>query len=366
MHRGEVEMRFGDGSTHRLGPGGLARVDASTHRGMRNIGEGEAVVVVAGGKDGYVGRDGHAVDSDGRPIPRDSKPAHLARRNPGSTYRWLAGAVAKRCLRSRHDSPLGHSRSDGRSPAKPQADTRAEQLIAARPRAPLAELRPNFVVAYAPTATGCHWRAPCFRRGAGLSRQSGRRPARRQLQARRSEERVPDFDPRWGRASVPQRARHSRPCQEVTTTAVGRSGRSTAARPGVAEAGGDPELTAGPDDHQQPGPGAAERRSLPRSGSPPLPGAAELVGVRRGSRLWTLRSGRSNDRHVCVRGSAAIEIVAKHKPASTFSLEQSDRQLSAGASRRTRQWLAFDSRGSAHCETGRADAKMPARPRMQG
>ena len=47
MHRGEVEMRFGDGSTHRLGPGGLARVDPSTHRGMRNIGEGEAVVVVA-------------------------------------------------------------------------------------------------------------------------------------------------------------------------------------------------------------------------------------------------------------------------------------------------------------------------------
>ena len=69
VHHGEVEMRFGDGSTHRLGPGGLARVDASTHRGLRNIGEGEAVVVVAGGKDGYVGRDGQAVDGDGRPIP---------------------------------------------------------------------------------------------------------------------------------------------------------------------------------------------------------------------------------------------------------------------------------------------------------
>jgi len=69
VHRGEVEMRFGDGSTHRLGPGGLARVDASTHRGPRNVGEGEAVVVVAGGKDGYVGRDGQAVDSDGLPIP---------------------------------------------------------------------------------------------------------------------------------------------------------------------------------------------------------------------------------------------------------------------------------------------------------
>lgn len=64
VHRGEVEIRFGDGSTHRLGPGGLARVDAGTRRGLRNVGEQEAVVFVAGGKDGYVGRDGHAVDSD--------------------------------------------------------------------------------------------------------------------------------------------------------------------------------------------------------------------------------------------------------------------------------------------------------------
>jgi mannose-6-phosphate isomerase-like protein (cupin superfamily) len=58
VHQGEVEFRFGDGTTHRVGPGGLVRVDPSTHRGMRNVGEGEAIVVVAGGKDGYVGRDG--------------------------------------------------------------------------------------------------------------------------------------------------------------------------------------------------------------------------------------------------------------------------------------------------------------------
>lgn len=61
VHRGEVEFRFGDGTTHVLGAGSFARVDAATHRGMRNVGEGEAVVVVAGGKDGYVGRDGQAV-----------------------------------------------------------------------------------------------------------------------------------------------------------------------------------------------------------------------------------------------------------------------------------------------------------------
>jgi uncharacterized cupin superfamily protein len=66
VHQGEVEMRFGDGSTHRLGPGGMARVDAKTHRGMRNTSDGDAIVLVAGGKDGYVGRDGQPVGGDPR------------------------------------------------------------------------------------------------------------------------------------------------------------------------------------------------------------------------------------------------------------------------------------------------------------
>ena len=61
VHQGRVAMRFGDGSEHMLGPGGVVRVDAHTHRGVRNVGEEAAVIVVAGGKDGYVGRDGQAV-----------------------------------------------------------------------------------------------------------------------------------------------------------------------------------------------------------------------------------------------------------------------------------------------------------------
>lgn len=61
VHQGEVEIAFGDGSVHRLGPGGVVRVDAHIHRSLKNVGEGDAVVVVAGGKDGYVGRDGHAI-----------------------------------------------------------------------------------------------------------------------------------------------------------------------------------------------------------------------------------------------------------------------------------------------------------------
>lgn len=61
VHRGEVEIRFGDGTSHRLGPGGVARVDPSTHRSLRNVGGEDAIVLVAGGEDGYVGRDGQAV-----------------------------------------------------------------------------------------------------------------------------------------------------------------------------------------------------------------------------------------------------------------------------------------------------------------
>ena len=58
VHSGEIEIEFGDGSKHRLGPGGLARVDPSTVRRLRNVGEGEATYICAGGADGYVGRDG--------------------------------------------------------------------------------------------------------------------------------------------------------------------------------------------------------------------------------------------------------------------------------------------------------------------
>jgi quercetin dioxygenase-like cupin family protein len=70
VHQGEVEFRFGDGTTHTLSAGGLARVSAATHRGMRNVGDTDAVIVVAGGKDGYVGRDGQPVgDWSGRRGP---------------------------------------------------------------------------------------------------------------------------------------------------------------------------------------------------------------------------------------------------------------------------------------------------------
>jgi mannose-6-phosphate isomerase-like protein (cupin superfamily) len=59
VHRGTMRIELGDGSSHVLGPGGIARVDAATTRRIVNVSEDEDLVYVsAGGKDGYVGRDG--------------------------------------------------------------------------------------------------------------------------------------------------------------------------------------------------------------------------------------------------------------------------------------------------------------------
>jgi len=58
VHRGTIEIEFGDGTVQTLSEGGLARVDAPVPRKIRNAGESDAVYVIVGGKDGYVGRDG--------------------------------------------------------------------------------------------------------------------------------------------------------------------------------------------------------------------------------------------------------------------------------------------------------------------
>ena len=63
---GQVHITLGDDNVHELGPGGLARVDAATVRRIKNVGDGPAVLLVVGGKDGYVGRDGKL--AEGRPV----------------------------------------------------------------------------------------------------------------------------------------------------------------------------------------------------------------------------------------------------------------------------------------------------------
>jgi mannose-6-phosphate isomerase-like protein (cupin superfamily) len=65
VHQGRIAISFGDGTTHELGPGGIARVAPETVRSLRNVGDGDAVYVCVGGKDGYVERDGVKVNEDG-------------------------------------------------------------------------------------------------------------------------------------------------------------------------------------------------------------------------------------------------------------------------------------------------------------
>ena len=69
VHRGTIEMEFGDGSKHVLSAGGLARVDAATVRKLKNVGDTDALYVIVGGKDGYVGRDGRLPEGEERVRP---------------------------------------------------------------------------------------------------------------------------------------------------------------------------------------------------------------------------------------------------------------------------------------------------------
>ena len=70
VHRGTVEFEFGNGDKHVLGPGGVARVDPATVRKISNASQEEdAVYVIAGGKDGYVGRDGQLPPGEQRSMP---------------------------------------------------------------------------------------------------------------------------------------------------------------------------------------------------------------------------------------------------------------------------------------------------------
>jgi mannose-6-phosphate isomerase-like protein (cupin superfamily) len=64
VHSGRIEMTFGDDEVHELGPGGLARVDASTVRKVKCLGDEPAVYLAIGGKGGYVGRDGRLPEGE--------------------------------------------------------------------------------------------------------------------------------------------------------------------------------------------------------------------------------------------------------------------------------------------------------------
>jgi mannose-6-phosphate isomerase-like protein (cupin superfamily) len=67
LHSGKIAIEFGDGQAFELEPGGIARVDPTTIRQVRNLSDSEdAVYIVVGGKDGYVGRDGKLPPGESR------------------------------------------------------------------------------------------------------------------------------------------------------------------------------------------------------------------------------------------------------------------------------------------------------------
>jgi mannose-6-phosphate isomerase-like protein (cupin superfamily) len=68
VHSGRAVVEV-EGDTFELGPGGLLYVESTTHRKISNPFEEDLVLLVVGGKDGYVERDGQLVDVE-RDLPR--------------------------------------------------------------------------------------------------------------------------------------------------------------------------------------------------------------------------------------------------------------------------------------------------------
>jgi mannose-6-phosphate isomerase-like protein (cupin superfamily) len=69
VHRGRARVEIGD-EVRELGEGGLLHVESTTPRLVSNASDSEELVLlVVGGKDGYVERDGHLVDVE-RDLPR--------------------------------------------------------------------------------------------------------------------------------------------------------------------------------------------------------------------------------------------------------------------------------------------------------
>ena len=64
VHRGRALVEV-EGEVRELGEGGLVHVESTTPRKVSNAsGEEDLVLLVVGGKDGYVPRDGHLVDPE--------------------------------------------------------------------------------------------------------------------------------------------------------------------------------------------------------------------------------------------------------------------------------------------------------------
>jgi quercetin dioxygenase-like cupin family protein len=63
VHKGRIRVDVG-GESRELGEGGLFHASSTTPRRISNVGDGDAIVYVVGGKGGYVERDGHLVNPE--------------------------------------------------------------------------------------------------------------------------------------------------------------------------------------------------------------------------------------------------------------------------------------------------------------
>lgn len=63
VHRGRALFEV-EGETFEFGAGGVVHVESTTPRKVSNPGDEDLVLLVVGGKDGYVGRDGQLVNPD--------------------------------------------------------------------------------------------------------------------------------------------------------------------------------------------------------------------------------------------------------------------------------------------------------------
>ena len=61
VHSGTAKVEV-EGEERLLGPGGMVHVTSTTERCVSNGGDEDLVLLVVGGKGGYVSRDGHLVD----------------------------------------------------------------------------------------------------------------------------------------------------------------------------------------------------------------------------------------------------------------------------------------------------------------
>jgi mannose-6-phosphate isomerase-like protein (cupin superfamily) len=61
VHAGRARFEL-PGDTRELGPGGLVHVESTTPRRVTSVGDEDLVMLIVGGKGGYVGRDGQPAE----------------------------------------------------------------------------------------------------------------------------------------------------------------------------------------------------------------------------------------------------------------------------------------------------------------